>query len=142
MKRPARNFVLSGLALFVFAAIPVAAPAQPGSNHAASSARWVGVWEGKQSGLPGLTLTLGADLGEVNGTIVLNVMRDGTIVGHEAHVILNPHVEGNALSFQVKPEAESKGILDMSMELTQEDAAQLRCPKCNATFLMAMQRIP
>lgn len=141
MKRKLGFLILSALVLIACAVITVHSPAQAGSNNGPANARWMGVWQGQSKGMPGLTLTLGADLGEVNGTIVLNVMRDGTIVGHMAHVIMHPHVDGNTLSFQVKRDEDSTEILDMSVEPTGEDNAQLRCPKCGVTFSMAMERI-
>ena len=36
--------------------------------------RWIGVWQGKLEGLPGVTLTLADDTEELGGTIVFNVV--------------------------------------------------------------------
>src|SRR5215469_5038786 len=36
--------------------------------------QWVGVWEGQLEGQPGVTITLGRDAGELQGTIVFNVV--------------------------------------------------------------------
>ncbi|MGB6688380.1 MAG: hypothetical protein WBE76_11110 [Terracidiphilus sp.] len=134
---------LSALALIACAGAPVNLPAQTAPSSAATNARWVGVWEGRTKDLPGLTLTLGDDSGDVAGTIVDNVMRDGVIVGHMAHVLLRPHVDGNTFSFQVKDDRDPAELLDISLELTGGSTALLHCPKCGATpFLMAMERIP
>jgi hypothetical protein len=133
---------LSTLALIACAGTPVNSPAQAVPGTAASNARWVGVWEGRTKDLPGLTLTLGDDSGEVGGTIVNNVMRDGVIVGHMAHVLLHPHVDGNTLSFQVKDDRNSTELLDISMELAGDNAAQLHCKNFGAAFSMTMERIP
>lgn len=134
---------LSTLALITCASAPADSPAQAVPGTAATNAKWVGVWEGRAKDLPGLTLTLGDDSGDLGGTIVNNVMRDGVIVGHMAHVLMHPHIDGDALSFQVKDDRNPAELLDMSIELSGGSTAQLHCPKCGGTpFLMAMERIP
>jgi hypothetical protein len=131
------------LALIACACAPINLPAQAAPGSAPANARWVGVWEGRTKDLPGLTLTLGDDSGDVAGTMVDNVMRDGVIVGHMAHVLLHPRVDGNMFSFQVKDDRNPAELLDISLELTGGSTALLHCPKCGATpFLMAMERIP
>jgi hypothetical protein len=142
MKTGLCHLAFAAFALIACAGAPVTSPAQAVTGAAQSNARWVGVWEGRTKDLPGLTVTLGDDPGDVNGTIVLNVMRDGEIVGHVAHVLLHPHVAGNTLSFQIRREESAPGLLDMSIELSGENAAQIQCPKCGAApFSMAMERI-
>jgi hypothetical protein len=53
--------------------------------------QWVGVWQGELDGQPGVTVTLGRDSGDLQGTIVFNVVsRDGGqahVIGHDAHVL-------------------------------------------------------
>ena len=143
MKLGDRCLALSALALIACAGAPVKLPAQATPGSAATNARWVGVWEGRTIDLPGLTLTLGDDTGDVTGTIVDNVMRDGVIVGHMAHVLLHPRVDGNTFSFQVKNDRNPAELLDMSLDLTGGSTALLHCPKCGATpFSMAMEKTP
>ena len=143
MKRGDCCLALSTLALIACAGAPVNLPAQAAPGSARANARWVGVWEGQTKDLPGLTLTLGDDQGDVAGTIVDNVMRDGVIVGHMAHVLLHPRVDGNTFSFQVKDDRNPAKLLDMSLELSGGSTALLHCPKCGATpFSIAMERIP
>ena len=142
MKSTFGIFASFTFALIAHAAIPFSSPAQAVAGAAASNAKWVGVWEGQTRDLLGLTLTLGDDAGEVGGTIVNNVMRDGTIVGHMAHVLLHPHIEGDSLSFQVKDDRNPKELIDMSMEMTGGSAAHLHCKNCGAAFSMTMERIP
>jgi hypothetical protein len=142
MKHRVSIIALSAFALSVCAVFSINVPAQTAAGSAAATARWVGVWEGRTQDLPGLTLTLGDDSGDVGGTFVNNVMRNGVIVGHMAHVLLRPHVDGDRLSFQVKDDRNPKELLDMSMQLAGGDGAKLLCPKCGATFAMAMARVP
>jgi hypothetical protein len=132
MKRYAGIFALSAVALIACAAIAVNSAAQADASNSASNGKWVGVWQGQLEGVPGVVLTLGDDLGDVNGTIVFTALRDGRIAGHATHVILHPHVDGNTLSFQVKREGKSPDVVDMSLQLTSGDKAQLVCPKCGA----------
>jgi hypothetical protein len=141
MKLGVCRLALSALALIVSVAIPPNLLAQASPTSAASNARWVGVWEGQTKDLPGLTVTLGDDSGAVGGTMVNNVMRDGVIVWHMAHVLLHPHVDGNTLSFEVKDDRNPSELLEMSMQLAGESGARLLCPKCGATFAMAMAKL-
>lgn len=134
---------LSTLALIACAGSSVNLPAQATTYSEATNARWVGVWEGRTKDLPGLTLTLGDDSGDVAGTFVGNVIREGEIVGHMAHVLLHPHVDGNTFSFQVRDDRNPAELLDMSLELAGGSTAVLHCAKCGATpFLMTMERLP
>jgi hypothetical protein len=130
---------LSALALIACVGTPGNLLGQAGQKTAASNARWVGVWESRTKDLPGLTLTLGDDSGDVGGTIVNNVMREGVIVWHMAHILLHPHVDGNTLSFQVNDDRNPKELLDISMQLTGGNGAELRGA---APFPMEMERIP
>jgi hypothetical protein len=141
MKRTACNFALFLLVLFACAATPVVSHAQAGPDRATSSAKWVGVWQGQLESVPGVVLTLGDDPGEVNGTIVFTVLRNGSVVGHEARVILHPRASGNTLSFQVKRPGDSSEMLDMSLTLADDGNGKLRCWKCGATST-AMQKMP
>lgn len=76
-------------------------PAQTAVNQ-----NWVGVWQAQVDGQPTDTLTLAMDTGALGGTIVLDMVseRGGTphVIAREPHVLLNPHLAGNTLSFQVK----------------------------------------
>ncbi len=116
MKPGVCYLALSTLALIGCACFPINLPAQAAPSATASNAKWVGVWESRTKDLPGFTLTLGDDSGDVSGTFVNNVMRNGVIVGHMAHALLHPHVDGNKLSFQVKDDRNSTELLDISIE--------------------------
>lgn len=77
------------------------APAQLAVNQ-----NWVGIWRAQVDGQPTDTLTLAMDTGALGGTIVLDmVSQEGGmphVIASEAHVLLNPHLAGNTLSFQVR----------------------------------------
>lgn len=94
---------------------------------------WVGVWQGELDGQPGVTLTLAQDTGDLEGTIVLNlVSREGgtpQVIGSDPHVLMRPHVEGNTLSFRVKRASDSQ---ELRMEVKFDDGrkVELRCLNC------------
>jgi hypothetical protein len=140
MKRKAGIFALSAVALIACAATAGNSAAQADASNSASNGRWVGVWQGQLESVPGVVLTLGDDFGDVNGTIVFTLLKNGAVAGHATHVILHPHVEGNSLSFQVKREGKSPDVVEMSLQLTSGDKAQLVCPKCGALSPTEMTR--
>jgi len=142
MKRKISILGLFAMALLSYAAIDISSPAQTESSSTASSARWVGVWQGQLEGLPGVVLTLGDDQGEVSGTIVFTALRDGRVAGHATHVILHPHVDGNRLSFQVKRPDGAEDVVDMSLNMSSDGEGQLVCQKCGSAAPIAMEKIP
>lgn len=110
---------------------------------AAESARdapWIGVWQGKLEGLPGVTLTLADDTGELGGSIVFNAVDSmhTRVVESEAHVLMHPDVDGASLSFQVKRTGDllKKTVhareLQMTVTLVEGGKAQLRCLNCGS----------
>jgi hypothetical protein len=137
MKKSASIFALSAIVLACSAILTTPSTAQAGANT-----RWVGVWQGQLEGFPGVVLTLGDDLGELNGTMVFTALRDGAIAGHVTHNILHPHLDGNRLSFQVKSPRDADDIVDMSLDLTNDRKGQLICPKYGAASPIAMEKIP
>ena len=142
MKRKISILGLFAMALLSYAAIDISSPAQTESSSTASSARWVGVWQGQLEGLPGVVLTLGDDQGDVSGTIVFTAIRNGSAAGHATHVILHPHVDGNRLSFQVKRPDGAEDVLDMSLNLSGDGKGELICQKCGTAAPIAMEKIP
>lgn len=117
--------------VFLCAAMAVAnvAAAQPTNENA-----WLGVWQGERDGQPSVTLTLADDTGDLGGTVVLNILQkvDGKpqVVAMEPHVLLNPHVAGDVMTFQFrKPQG---GMLDFTVKLTAEGEATIHCLNCGA----------
>jgi len=133
-----------------FALLLTSATAFSQTNPAAKLSRamsdWTGVWEVKQTGKPGITITLADDGGALTGTIVFEVMNRETDkrIAIEPRTVVNPHLEGSALTFQVrrilkphlkddttsaddKPETD---IADMTLTPTAEGKATLTCAKC------------
>jgi hypothetical protein len=139
-----RVFVLASPAIALACLVMLATPAtaQGNPNSPSSNAKWVGVWQGQLEGFPGIVLTLGDDLGELNGTVVFTAIQDGAVAGHVTHNILHPHLDGNRLSFQVKRPGGGEEIVDMDFDLTSDSKGQLVCPKCGAASPTAMEKIP
>ena len=64
----------------------------PSRHKPVTIRKWVGVWEGQLDGKPGVTVTLGNDTGDLQGTIVFNVVTregggDAHVIGHDAHAL-------------------------------------------------------
>jgi hypothetical protein len=108
---------------------------------------WAGVWQMTSPGKAGGTIALADDNGSLTGVIVFNVMsrETGQIIAIETRTMVNPHVQGNALVFQVRgilkphlrddPPAweqapDPTDITDMTATPSTEGKATLTCAKC------------
>lgn len=109
------------------------APAQSTSN-----ADWTGIWHADVAGQPTGTLTLATDTGELGGTVVLDIISDrsGTpqVIASDPHVLVNPRVSGNTLSFQVKMQKPDGTIVahGFTVTLTAPRKANFHCVTCGA----------
>ena len=96
--------------------------------------KWSGVWQGTLGGIPSVTLTLADDAGEANGTIVFHAIKKEN--GHaysfstEPHTLINPRVDGNTISFQVRRGNGSSEILNMAVELDKDGNVKFNCSNC------------
>jgi hypothetical protein len=129
--------VLSSIVLaFTLAALP-----QAGAQAASQSIekpfvhpRWSGVWQSTLDGVPSVTLTLADDAGEANGTIVFHAI--GNDHGHaysfstEPHTLIQPQIQGDTISFEVRRGNGSAEILEMAVELNQDGDAKFTCSNC------------
>ena len=127
---------------FFFGAIALAfsLPAQTGN-----SAQWVGVWKGQFDGQPGVTVTLGRDSGDIQGTIVFNVVarNDGEqphVIGHDAHVITHVNLDGSTLAFRVIRLGDERE-LHLTMRMTDSNKAVLECSDCGGPGKTELNRI-
>jgi hypothetical protein len=112
----------------VWPSVAPAATAQSGSNS-----QWVGMWQAQLDGVPSVILTLGDDTGQIAGAVVFNVVsREGGqphILGHDAHVLMNPQLDGDTLHFQVIRRGDSR-LLEMTVQITADGAAKFHCQNC------------
>jgi hypothetical protein len=110
----------------------------------AGDAAWVGVWHSELDGLPGATLTLGNDSGQLGGTIVLNMIssKEGAprIIGSETHVLLDTHMDGSTLSFHVKRNRGPNDRMEFSVILTPRGTAKLHCTNCNGAPVVEFEK--
>ena len=107
--------------------------------------QWVGVWEGQLEGQPGVTITLGRDAGELQGTIVFNVVarengEAAHVIGHDAHVLTHVNLEGSTLTFHVIRLGDERE-LHFTMRLTNNDKAVLECADCGGPGTTELARI-
>jgi hypothetical protein len=134
MKHIFRICTLSGIALIACATGSIPSIAQPGPNGSASSEKWLGVWQGELNGQPSVVLTLADDVGELGGTVVLNIIQNDNgqarEVAKEPHVLMNPRVDGEILAFQFRKL--DGGLLDFTVKLTAADKAKIHCSNCGA----------
>jgi len=95
---------------------------------------WIGVWQAELDGQPSLVLTLAADDGTLQGTLVLNgISRDGGaphIAVREVHVLLQPRVSGTTISFEVKQVRGSEKTMDFTVQQTSIGTARIHCLNC------------
>ncbi|WP_263355791.1 hypothetical protein [Acidicapsa ligni] len=137
----------------IAATLATSVAAQP-NNTASSEAKatahsWTGVWAVKEANKPGVTITLADDNGALIGTIVFDIYKRQTNehIGTEPRTVVNPHLEGNALAFQVRrilkphlksdpPASEDQpdptDIVDMTLTHTSDGKATLTCAKCGS----------
>jgi hypothetical protein len=98
--------------------------------------KWTGVWQGSLDGIPAVTLTLADDSGSANGTIVFHLIQkqDGHAfsVSTEPHTLIQPRVDGNMFTFQVKRGNGSSEILNMSVELNADGNVHFTCSNCGS----------
>lgn len=108
------------------------------SSHAVwgqsvNQSSWLGVWNGKLDGQPGMTLTLANDTGQLGGTVVFNMIikQDSTahVVESDAHVLMHPRLEGDTLSFQVRRASDAK-LLQIAAKFVDSERLELRCVNC------------
>ena len=125
--KPAK-FASIALSVLAFPAI-----AQSGAHPSTPANPWVGLWEAPLEDQSGVILTLGDDNGQIAGGIVFNVIaREGNqtrILGHDAHALMNPRVDGDTLRFQVIRLGDRR-TLDVTARMTADGKATLHCRNC------------
>jgi hypothetical protein len=122
------NIARVGLSLCIVCASSYAAWGQ-----SVSQSSWLGVWNGKLDGQPGMTLTLADDTGQLGGTLVFNmIIRQGStahVAESDAHVLMHPRLEGDTLSFQVLRASDAK-LLQIAAKFVDSEKLELRCLNC------------
>ena len=106
--------------------------------------QWVGVWEGQLDGKPGVTVTLGRDAGELQGTIVFNVVArdsgEAHVIGHDAHALTHVNLNDGTLAFHVIRLGDARE-LHLTMKLTDDSKAVLECADCGGPGATELSRI-
>src|SRR5579863_6314938 len=99
---------------------------------------WVGLRQAELDGQPGVILTLGDDNGQLAGGVVFNVVSgDGGqphVIGHDAHALMNPRIEGDTLHFQVIRRGDRRK-LEITARMTAEGKATFHCENCGGDAL-------
>ena len=121
-----------------WSAIYVLAAAAAVGNAMAESqqyADWLGVWHAELDGQPSVTLTLADDTGSIGGTVVLNLIEkepggSAHIVQTDVHVLMNPRMEQNRLSFACKkPSGE---LIHFAVVRNADGVVTIHCMDCGA----------
>jgi hypothetical protein len=125
--------LLAAVAAAVVAGFSSQTRAQTGESPAAD--RWTGAWEGKRDGLPSVILKVKQGGSLVQGQVSFNLIKavDGgspKIAGTMTVDMVNPHLRGNDLEFQVVREDrggdESKReVLNFTLVSTGKGSAKL-----------------
>lgn len=103
--------------------------------------QWVGVWQGQFDGKPGVTVTLGRDTGDLQGTIVFNVIdREKGVIGHDAHVLTHVGLNDSVLAFHIIRLGDERE-LHLTMKLTSDNEALLECADCGGPGSTGLTRI-
>jgi hypothetical protein len=117
----------------LYFAITLPSLAHAGTAQSGPNSQWIGLWQAQLEGQPSVILTLGDDTGQLGGAVVFNVIsREGGqphILGHDAHVIMNPRIDGDTMHFQVIRRGDNRQ-LDMTFRLTANGAAKFQCQNC------------
>ncbi|QNI36402.1 hypothetical protein [Edaphobacter albus] len=94
----------------------------------------LGLWQATLDGMPGVTLTLANDAGELGGTVVFYGI-DGhsqRVMVVEPHTVLRPHMEGNTLLFEMKMDRVPGGFARVKVVFDSETKAEIKCLDCGA----------
>jgi hypothetical protein len=121
-----------------------------------STRAWTGVWQMTSPGKPGGMITLAEENGSLTGVIVFNVLNreTGQRIAIETRTMVNPHVQGDALVFQVKrilkphlkgdpPASDASDptdVVDMTVTPSTDGKAMLTCVKCGTASPMELVR--
>jgi hypothetical protein len=102
-------------------------------GQSVNQSSWLGVWNGKLDGQPGVTLTLADDTGQLGGTVVFNLVIKQDSIAHvvesDAHVLMHPRLEGDTLSFEVLRASDAK-LLQIATKFVDSEKLELRCVNC------------
>lgn len=106
--------------------------------------QWVGVWQGMLDNQPGVTVTLGRDAGDLQGTIVFNVVArengEAHVIGHDAHVLTHINLSDGTLAFHVIRLGDSSE-LHLTIKLTADNKAVLECADCGGPVSTEIARL-
>lgn len=123
--------------LFVLALTAIAA-CMPVLAQSAANQQWVGIWQANVDVEHPDTLTLAADSGKLGGTIVLDMLtRKGgvtRVIEREPHVLMDPHIDGTTLSFQVKMKMRDGTAILHNFTVTRisPGKADIHCVNCGS----------
>lgn len=124
--------------VFVIVALTAAAAcinlfAQPPAKD-----NWIGIWHAHVNGRPTDTLTLASDPGKLGGTIVLDMVSEDSgsprVIASDPHLLMNPHLNGETLSFQVRMKMRDgkPALRNFTATLLSQDKADVHCLNCGA----------
>jgi hypothetical protein len=105
------------------------------AGDVSTAGKWAGTWEGKLDGLPSVILKVTQGGGAVQGQVSFNLIKkveggEPTIAGTVTVPMVNPHVQGNELMFQVIREdrggdPSKRAVLNFTLMATGERSAKL-----------------
>ena len=109
--------------------------AQTSNASTTGAARWAGDWEGKLDGLPSVILRIRENGDAIDGQVSFNLIKrvaggSPTIAGAMTVPMVNSHIEGDALAFQVirddrNGDVSKRAVLNFTLIATSDRSAKL-----------------
>jgi hypothetical protein len=111
-------------------------------GQAATESSWIGVWNARLEGLPGVILTLADDHGRLGGTIVFNGI-DGEsspprIGATNTLMLSGAQLKGDTLLFQVTRWDGKQ--MQSSVKRIDDKQAEMRCLNCDGSPVTALEK--
>ncbi len=135
------RIVLTGLGIALGAGLIFAqAVAEPQK----ANERWIGMWQGQLDGQPGVILTLAERNGQLDGTVVFNIVirqPQPHVVASEPLMLQSTIVDGGTLHFRVRA-FKNRPDLQYDLKANEDGTAHLKCLNCGDSPEADMVRAP
>jgi hypothetical protein len=106
--------------------------------------RWIGMWQGQLDGQPGVILTLAERNGQLDGTVVFNIVirqPQPHVAASQPQMLQSTIIDGDTLHFQVRA-FQDRPDLQYDMKATGDGTAHLKCLNCDGSPEADLVRSP
>jgi hypothetical protein len=136
-----KRIVLSGLSIMLGAAVSFA---QVLIQPQKVNERWIGMWQGQLDGQPGVILTLAERNGQLDGTVVFNIVvrqPQPHVAASEPQMLQSTSIDGDTLHFRVRV-FQDRPDLQYDVKTTGDGTAHLKCLNCDGSPETDLVRAP